>query len=257
MSIDGPSEAVQDFRAVGTCESVPPAPDDYLAAVSARQRAYLRLLVRTSFPDRRPVQHDFACGTGRTVRLLHGMVRDAHGYDNSPQSLAVARRSGLRARWHEVDADGPGPQPASGEGPVVVTVFGMLLDASDEARERAVAFASRALPSHTSGLLIVENHGSANSVRALRPRARRSRRPGLTHLAVATLLHRYGFTILERRGFSLFPRLAYRWPALRPLVRRLDGLLCRCEFLSRYATDVLYVARRRPIAPRPHRAVRG
>jgi hypothetical protein len=44
---------------------------------------------------------------------------------------------------------------------------------------------------------------------------------------------------------------------LRALVRRVDNLLCRFDVLSRYAADVLYVARRNPVAPRPLRPARG
>ena len=42
----------------------------------------------------------------------------------------------------------------------------------------------------------------------------------------------------------MFPRAAYRIRRLRPLVRRLDDLLCRAGWLAGFATDVLYVARR-------------
>ena len=58
------------------------------------------------------------------------------------------------------------------------------------------------------------------------------------------LLAAHGFRVVARHGCTLFPRAAYRVRALRPLVRRLDDLLCRAGWLSRYATDVLYVARR-------------
>ncbi len=253
------SDIFQDSRAVEKYEHVVYAPNSYSTAVSMRQRKYLRRLVRTSFPDRRPVQHDFACGTGRAVRLLHGMVREAHGYDTSGAMLEKAKAAGLRARWHEVATDGPVPEPVRTEGPAIVTVFRLLLNVPDEVRDRAIGFAARALPTHTSGLLIVENHGSANSLRRLGRRRRSGQAwfAELSHAQVADLLRRHGFTIVERRGFSVLPTGAFRPRLLRPLVRRLDDLLCRFEFLSRYAVDVLYVARRKPVAPRPHRPVKG
>ncbi|MEN3306628.1 MAG: hypothetical protein V7603_2830 [Micromonosporaceae bacterium] len=253
------SEVFRDAGAVEKYEHVVYAPDSYASIVSDRQRAYLRRLVRTSFPDRRPVQHDFACGTGRAVRLLHGMVREAHGYDTSAAMLEAARAAGLRARWHEIRTDGPVPQPTPTEGPAIVTVFRLLLDVPDEVRNRVMRFAARALPSHTSGLLIVENHGNTASLRRLR-RRKRVADPWfaeLSHATVAALLRRHGFTIVERRGFTMFPPGVYRVRPLRALVRRVDNLLCRFEVLSRYATDVLYVARRDPVAPRPHRPARG
>jgi hypothetical protein len=40
------------------------------------------------------MQHDFACGTGRAIRQLRGLVREAHGYDTSATMLAQARATG-------------------------------------------------------------------------------------------------------------------------------------------------------------------
>jgi SAM-dependent methyltransferase len=217
------------------------APDSYASIATERQRAYLRRLIRTSFPDRRPVQHDIGCGTGQVVRLLHGMVREAHGYDTSPSKLAAARAAGLRAHWHEIGADGPVPQPVRTDGPAVVTVFRLPHEAPDEGRDRMLRLAARALPSHISGLLIVANRDD----------------PDLPHARVAELLRRHGFTVVERHGSMMFRAGAYRWRPLRWLVRRLDTLLCRFDSLSGHAADVLYVARRNPVAPRPHRPTRG
>src|SRR5690242_15405012 len=103
------AEIFQSSDAVEKYERVVYAPETYSTAVSARQRAYLRRLVRREFPERRPVQHDFACGTGRAIRLLHGVVRAAHGYDVSPAMLAKARDTGVYARLHEIGAFGPLP----------------------------------------------------------------------------------------------------------------------------------------------------
>ena len=73
----------QDTDAVEKYETVTYAPDSYASRINERQRAYLRDLVVRQFGDRRPAQHDFACGTGRAIRTLHGLVREAHGYDTS------------------------------------------------------------------------------------------------------------------------------------------------------------------------------
>ncbi len=71
----------QDTEAVEKYESVTYAPDTYASRINDRQRDYLRTLVRREFGPNAPVQHDFACGTGRAIRTLHGLVREAHGYD--------------------------------------------------------------------------------------------------------------------------------------------------------------------------------
>jgi SAM-dependent methyltransferase len=240
------SEVFRDSRAVDRYERVVYAPDSYASAISARQRRYLRRLVLREYTDRRPVHHDFACGTGRVVRMLAGLVRAAHGYDPSPEMLDHARTAIPGANWHEIAATGPVPQPATVDSPALVTVFRLLLNVSDEVRHRALAFAAEALPDRDAGLLVVENHGNARSLRHLLAGRHRDDPwfAELSHQQVTELLAANGFRVVERQGCTLFPRAAYRIRPLRPLVRRLDDLLCSAGWLSRYATDVLYVARR-------------
>src|SRR5256885_17225508 len=96
--------------------------------------------------------------------------------------LDRARDGGLFAHWHEIPATGPVPRPATVDGPAVVTVFRLLLNVSDEVRHRALAFAGRVLPDAGAGLLIVENHGNARSLRHLRA-PRRARAPWLAELS--------------------------------------------------------------------------
>jgi SAM-dependent methyltransferase len=240
------TQIFQAHDAVDRYERVMYAPNSYSSAVSARQRAYLRHLVRATFPQRRPVQHDFACGTGRAIRLLHGLVREAHGYDTSVAMLARADEVGACARLHEVPPDGPLPRPADTAGPAVVTVFRLLLNVSDEVRERAIAFAARALPHDDSGLLIVENHGNRASLRHL-GRHRRAGDPWfaeLSHQQVTDLLAKHGFRIVARRGFALCPPGSYRRWWLRPIAKQVDNLAARVPWTAVVATDVLYVAQR-------------
>jgi SAM-dependent methyltransferase len=234
----------QDAEAVDKYERVTYAPDSYSSAVSARQRAYLRDLVARRFTQP-PVQHDFACGTGRAIRLLDGAVRAAHGYDTSAAMLA--RAAGTGAHLHEIPADGPVPEPATVDGPALVTVFRLLLNVPDEVRHRAITFAARALPDADAGLLVVENHGNRGSLRHL-GHARHTGDPWyaeLSHAEVGELLAAHGFEVVERRGFALCPPGAYRSRPLRPLLRRLDDEAARRGMLAGVATDVLYVARRR------------
>jgi SAM-dependent methyltransferase len=232
-----------DADAVDKYERVVYAPGSYSSTVSARQGEYLRDLVARRFAQP-PTQHDFACGTGRALRLLHGTVKNAHGYDTSAEMLARATDTG--AHLHEIPADGPVPEPSPVDGPALVTVFRLLLNVADEVRHRAIAFAARALPDADAGLLVVENHGNRKSLRHL-GHARHADDPWyaeLSHADVAALLAAHGFEIVERRGFALCPPGAYRRRGLRPLARRLDGFAARHAVFAGVATDVLYVARR-------------
>jgi hypothetical protein len=92
----------------------------------------------------------------------------------------------------------------------------------------------------------VENHGNAAALRHLAA-GRHAGDPWfaeLSHRKVADLLAAHGFAVVARHGFAFLPRAAYRRPWLRRPARYLDDLLCRLGWFSRYATDVLYVARR-------------
>jgi SAM-dependent methyltransferase len=236
----------QDPEAVEKYENVTYAPDSYASRINERQRAYLRRLVRRRFPARRPAQHDFACGTGRAVRALHGLVREAHGYDTSAEMMAKAAAVGSVATWHKVAPDGPVPEPVPAGRPAIVTMFRLLLNVDDAVRERALAFAAKALPDPDAGLLVVENHGNAGSMRHLRARRNAGRRwfAELSHQEVPGLLGRHGFAVVERRGFSMLTQGCYDRRALRPVARVADATVTRLPGAAACAVNVVYTARR-------------
>ncbi|MEU8655696.1 SAM-dependent methyltransferase [Actinoplanes philippinensis] len=236
------TEVFQDTEAVEKYETVTYAPDSYASRINERQREYLRALVRREFAEHPPVQHDFACGTGRAIRALHGLVREAHGYDTSAEMMAKAAEVGSRAYWHRVAGDGPVPQPVAAGFPAIVTIFRLLLNVQEGVRDRALAFAAKVLPHRGSGLLVVENHGNAGSVRHLRARRHDGERwfAELSHAQVEQLLERHGFEIVERRGFSMLT------PSLHDnrVARLADSAARWLPGSDGYAVNVLYTARR-------------
>jgi SAM-dependent methyltransferase len=240
------TEVFQDLDAVEKYETITYAPGSYASTINARQRAWLHRLVARRFGATRPVQHDFACGTGRAIRNMHGLVSAAHGYDTSAAMMAKAADVGSQASWHRVAPDGPVPTPVETAGPKVVTMFRLLLNVGDDVRNRAIAFAAKALPTPESGLLVVENHGNTGSLRHIGSGKHAGKRwfAELSHDEVVTLLRRHGFELVERRGFSMLTQAWYdrRW--LRPVARAVDAVWTRLPGSARYAVDVVYVARR-------------
>lgn len=238
----------QNAAAVNKYEDVTYASDSYATRINERQRVYLRALVRDAFPDRRPVHHDFACGTGRAVQALHGLVREAHGYDTSTAMLARARALDIRAHLHAIDAEGPVPEPASDGRPAVVTMFRLMLNVDDAVRHRALTFAARILKRAEDGLLVIENHGNAGSIRHLRSRHRAGHRwfAELSHGHVQRLLDEHGFEVVTRRGFTMFGQGWYRRRGLTALARGADAATVGLPGADRFAVNVVYVARRVP-----------
>ena len=236
------TEVFQDTDAVEKYETVTYAPNSYASQINQRQRDYLRALVRRHFGPDAPVHHDFACGTGRAIRTLHGLVREAHGYDTSAEMMAKAVEVGSRASWHQVPADGPVPSPVPAGHPAMVTMFRLLLNVDDAVRDRALAFAAKALPTADSGILVVENHGNAGSVRHLRARRHDGERwfAELSHEQVESLFARHGFEVVERRGFSMLTPSLHE----RAVARAADAALRRLPGSDAYAVNVLYTARR-------------
>lgn len=240
------TEIFQDEATVEKYEHVVYAPDSYSSAINRRQRSYLRGLAKRAFPYRRPVQHDFACGTGRAIRILHGLVRGAHGYDTSAAMLAKATEIGAYAQLHHVAAEGDVPAPAPTDSPALVTIFRLLLNVENDVRDRAIAFGAKVLPHYDAGLLVVENHGNRHSLRHLRHH-RHSGSPWfaeLDHVEMAELLDRHGFTIVEQRGFAIFTQGWYGRPWLRAFAQFVDDVVARTGVGGRWAVNVLYVARR-------------
>jgi SAM-dependent methyltransferase len=237
------TEVFRDTEAVEKYEHVTYAPDSYASRINRRQQAYLRKLVRREFGGEKPVQHDFACGTGRAIRALHGLVRTAHGYDTSAEMMRKAAEVGSQARWHQVALAGPVPEPVDGGIPAIVTMFRLLLNVDDQVRDRALAFAAKVLEEPEDGVLVVENHGNAHSVRHLRARRHSGERwfAELSHEQVAELLDRHGFAITERRGFSMLTQSLQG----NPVARAADAAVRALPGTDGYAVNVLYTARRK------------
>jgi SAM-dependent methyltransferase len=242
------AEVFQSPVAVDKYDRLTYAPGTYASLVADRQRRYLRSRLPRWFAEP-PVHHDFACGTGRGIAMLDGLVRRAHGYDTSPAMLDRARERHAAAVLHLLDrATGPVPDLGDGGpdgGPSVVTMFRFLLNVDGDDRDTAMDFAGQILEGADSGLLVVENHGPRDSLRGLNRRRRRGEDwfAELSHREVEELLARHGFRLVARKGFGVLPSGAYADRLLRAVARPLDGVAWRLPTAA-VSTNVLYVASR-------------
>jgi hypothetical protein len=122
-------------------------------------------------------------------------------------------------------------------------MFRLLLNVDDSVRDRALAFAAKALRTHADGLLVVENHGNSSSLRHLRARRHSGERwfAELSHEQVDQLLARHGFEVVERRGFSMLTQSLHE----NPLARAADAAARAVPGTGGFAVNVLYTARRK------------
>lgn len=243
----GYTDTFQSEVAAVKYDNVVYAEGTYACAINDREAAWLRRLVTESFDGSLTAQHDFACGTGRAIKPLEGLVAEAHGYDTSQAMVSRAREHCTDAQFHVVSPDGPVPDPAATGRPALVTIFRLLLNTGPGVRERAVEFAAQVLPDSSSGLLVIENHGNRRSLRhlsKLRHKGQDDWFNELSHEEVRRLLARYDFRIESMHGFALLPRAAFRKGWLRPWAKRIDAWGSRRSGLAPFSTCLVYVARR-------------
>lgn len=248
------TQVFQDPAAVKKYEEATYAPGSFSSIVSRRQEKWLRGFVNTAFPLA-PVHHDFACGTGRAIRMVNDAVVESHGYDTSEAMLAKARQVGSPGSLHLLGETGPLPHPSEvvseqyHDRPALVTAFRILLNVDSTVRDRVMRFAAEMLPDAKAGLLVVENHGNASSLRHLRATFGRVDTRNwfseMSHDTVRDLLQRHGFELVARQGFTMVTQGCYRRAPLSWVSRAVDEVATRSTVMSRWASDVMYVARRR------------
>ncbi|MEU6859068.1 class I SAM-dependent methyltransferase [Glycomyces sp. NPDC046736] len=238
------TEVFQDPTAVEKYAERTYAPGTFSSIVSGRQASWLRGFVPNAFASP-PAHHDFACGTGRVSRMLAGLVSVSHGYDTSEAMLQKGRELGTPGHAHLVRPGFAVPETETGR-QALVTAFRFVLNVDLHLRDQLMDFAAMALPDADAGLLLVENHGNATSLRHLRKTFGRLDASTwfqeLSHTEMRELFDRHGFDLVGMQGFTLFTQGCYRAPwGLGS--KAADAVLA--SPLSRWATDVVYIARRR------------
>ncbi|HEX2145353.1 MAG TPA: methyltransferase domain-containing protein [Glycomyces sp.] len=238
------TEVFQDPTAVEKYAEHTYAPGTFSSIVSSRQAGWLRGFVPNAFAAP-PTHHDFACGTGRVSRMLAGLVSVSHGYDTSDAMLQKGRELGTPGYAHLVEPGLAEPR-VDPTRPALVTAFRFVLNVDLHLRDQLMDFASAALPDADAGLLLVENHGNASSLRHLRKTFGRVDESTwfqeLSHAEMRDLFARHGFELVGVQGFTLFTQGLYRKP-LGWAAKATDSALASA--LSSWATDVVYIARRR------------
>lgn len=186
---------------------------------------------------------DFACGTGRLLKVGHTVFGNSVGVDISKDMLAEARRRVPDAKLVCADVT---RQEASDLGAFeCVTMFRFLRNAEPELRQGVMDWLSRHVAK--GGTLIVNDHGNSASVGGLVTRLAFWLTPSARNLRsrrqTVQILRDAGFSIVRCEGFQILPSIFGR-PILGRWLQVRAERICRSLGLGRFGMELIIVARR-------------
>lgn len=211
-------------------------------------REFVRPFVRRIMEESAQAGHssylDFACGTGRVLKVGYSVFHMGVGVDISPDMLSVAANRVPEATLHCVDVT---CTPTAVQGKFdCVTMFRFLLNAEPDLRLAALKWvASRMEP---GSILIVNNHRNSLSAHGLMARAFRHSAQRetntLSRRATVSLLGEAGFEVTREEGFRILPTLSGK-PIFGGKLQMAMERLCRRLGLGRLGAELVFVAARR------------
>jgi SAM-dependent methyltransferase len=184
---------------------------------------------------------DFACGTGRILSFVEGLVDQIDGVDISPEMAEVAQTKCAKAKIRVGDILTE-PNLITGDYDFV-TAFRYFLNAEEEMRFRVLTKLHEYLQKR-KGLLITNIHGNASSVRyaalAYRRIVHGESHSQLSRSQVRRMFEETGFRIVAEYGFGVLPPLSYRTP-LSGVAKWVDAGAGRIRMLTPLSIDLLYI----------------
>lgn len=216
--------------------------DDFIWSL---ERPILQEIVRGARARLGSIRYlDFACGTGRVISSVEGLVDSSVGVDISPHMIEPARGKVSRSELMVADilAD-----PDVAVGPYdLVTAFRFFLNTEPAIRTAVLAQLRRRLAAPDS-LLVFNIHGNSRSSLGLTSVYRRLRGWGsawlMSEADARRMVEAAGFEVESVRGFGLWPKRLYVSP-VGGLVRAVDRAVSAIGILRPISHDLLFVCRR-------------
>jgi SAM-dependent methyltransferase len=186
---------------------------------------------------------DFACGTGRILGVGAASFDDAVGIDVSEAMSDLAREKVPGARIVRADVLTESVDVGTFD---VITLFRFLLRAG-VLREDILHWLRGVISD--DGILIVNNHRNARSIRGLMYRiGHRIHKDGfenelLTDPQVEAMLRGCGFEVIEEYGFGSVPSFRGHLLLPRRVLLALERRLAGSGPLTRFAKNRIYICR--------------
>lgn len=204
-------------------------------------KPWVRTELRRAKDGGAAVYLDFACGTGRLLKVGQAIFGKSTGIDVSEDMLAVARTRVPDATLLRVDVT---QSPSSDIGYFdCVTLFRFILNAEPALRADALRWLSQ----HTrhGAVLIVNNHCNAASYSGLLAKAAfwlpKNARNTLSRRQVFQMLGEAGFSVVRCEGFRVLPSVFGR-PVLGRWLQAWGERVCKRLGLDRFGAELVVVA---------------
>lgn len=188
---------------------------------------------------------DFACGTGRILKVGHKVFGQAEGMDISESMLTYAKQRVPEAhlRCLDVTRDDSGANEAGKFD--CVTMFRFLRNAEPELRLGVLRWLAEHM--NEGAVLVVNNHGNTGSILGLVQRLAfwlpNDARNLLSRQQTFDLLTDAGFAVESWDGYRILPSLFGR-PMLGRRLQAWAERCCRRLGLARFGGELVIVARR-------------
>lgn len=207
-------------------------------------RPYVRSIMQSVADNGATNYLDFACGTGRVLKVGADLFDNTTGIDISMDMLQVAHERVPNAELHCVDVTRDSLAAQSDF--QCVTMFRFILNAEPELRQEALKWVANHMSSGAT--LIINNHRNSFSAHGLiarisRPRENRERNV-LSRSETVHLLDAAGFSVESCEGYRILPTIHGR-PLLGRWVQLQGERLCRSIGMARFGAELVFVARRK------------
>ncbi|NII11441.1 class I SAM-dependent methyltransferase [Oleiagrimonas sp. C23AA] len=186
---------------------------------------------------------DFACGTGRLLKLGHTVFGESVGIDISENMLMVAQRRVPDAQLKCVDVT---RSPPSDIGCFdCVSMFRFILNAEPELRRDALKWIADHM--NRGATLIVNNHRNSASISGFFSRLAfwlpKDAKNILSRREMVEILRVAGFSLVRCEGFRILPSIFGR-PLFGRKLQVRGERLCRRMGLGRFGAELVMVAMR-------------
>jgi len=190
---------------------------------------------------------DFACGTGRVIGFIGELFETHTGVDISGAMLEFAKAENPASTF--VCGDICEDATLVGGDYDLITAFRFFLRAQPPLRQAAMQILAKKLAS--DGKLVFNIHNSRPSLLSVQNCItnlfKQDKVQSMSRLDVAHLVAEAGLETIETHELGVFPKALHH--ILGPKTwTHLDRTLCKIKILRRFASHVIYVCRRSPVA---------